>query len=758
MAPLSNEEILRKALFIPCDTKADLQQWIQVYLGLELPDGIIDPSSTSSPAGFLFEVYDDMRFNRGKYSQILSYASRDSMKCVERGTRILTRDRGLVCIEDVVIGDVIWSGLAWRPVTQWIHEGEKAAVALELEDGHKLTVSPIHRVWAWSAGSEPTWKRVSELDLESDFVMVDSGEGRVSVQEDSDDYRTGYVLGILAGDGCCTVMDSYGKVCVSASDPVVQVAWANFCMSTCGRVPKPPCKERPWDYWISSVEVVKRLHSLGVDPSYAHEKRAPHAAMSSFSSMAGFLSGLLDTDGTVAKNNLDIPSTSLGLLQDCQLMLNALGAHSYVRSSCRIYLNQKHKIHHLIIKARQFPELERVGVRILAKKAQAIRVRLAKTKDTHDGILYSFIKPLLDKLPSLGGRGVISHSRKPVVSPKYRTVCREKLDSLLDWAEAHDHLSTEELARWRLIARARWVKPVSVLPCVADLYDLTVNVDRSYWSNGLVSHNTLGATILEILTMLHLQRNVGHMAAVEAQARRAQIYMKQFFSRPILRDFVTSKNERTIEISRYYNPRTGDSFTVKAAEALPQAERDRLEYISNSTTIVICTVTGANSLHVPLLIIDEVDIVENPDAYEEARFIPSAYDGNLPITVLTSTRKYAFGLVQKEILNAEKTGLEIRHWNILDCTQRCPPEWHLPDRKRLPIFRSDDTLDALSAHQFLDLDSEAQKLYVKDEGWEGCLTKCKLFAVPGPASQPDLDGEDAEGHQLRTEPLSRGPG
>src|ERR1035437_3851659 len=126
-------------------------------------------------------------------------------------------------------------------------------------------------------------------------------------------------------------------------------------------------------------------------------------------------------------------------------MLNALGAHSYVRSSCRIYLNQKHKIHHLIIKARQFPELERVGVRILAKKAQAIRVRLAKTKDTHDGILYSFIKPLLDKLPSLGGRGVISHSRKPVVSPKYRTVCREKFDLFFFLGEGLDHFFFREV-------------------------------------------------------------------------------------------------------------------------------------------------------------------------------------------------------------------------------------------------------------------------------------------------------------------------
>ena len=51
-----------------------------MYLGIDMPDGNVDPTSNSNPMALLWELYDDMHYNRGKYTQILSYASRDSFK------------------------------------------------------------------------------------------------------------------------------------------------------------------------------------------------------------------------------------------------------------------------------------------------------------------------------------------------------------------------------------------------------------------------------------------------------------------------------------------------------------------------------------------------------------------------------------------------------------------------------------------------------------------------------------------------------
>ena len=185
---------------------------------------------------------------------------------------------------------------------------------------------------------------------------------------------------------------------------------------------------------------------------------------------------------------------------------------------------------------------------------------------------------------------------------------------------------------------------------------------------------TLGAAVLEVLMILHLGRDVAHMAAIEQQAQEAQTYVKTFFRKPYLRDFVEGDNLRETKIVRFYNSRTDHSLTRKEYERLTKEEQgqheemfrvlteyeDREQYIK----VILCTMRSANSEHVPFFCIDEVDVVANPTAYEEAKNIPAARDGKLSITMLTSTRKFAFGLVQKEIDEKEKTGE--RRWRWMD--------------------------------------------------------------------------------------------
>lgn len=250
---------------------------------------------------------------------------------------------------------------------------------------------------------------------------------------------------------------------------------------------------------------------------------------------------------------------------------------------------------------------------------------------------------------------------------------------------------------------------------------------------------TLGAAAIEVLAVVHLGRSVAHMAAIGEQAQKAQSYVKKAFRRPYLRDFVIGDNERETKIVRYYNAKTKHSLTRSEFEALraeDQAQhaevaqaltmyREKDEYIK----IIICTMQGANSEHVPLFIIDEVDVVANVAAYAEAQNIPSERAGKLDLTILTSTRKFAFGLVQDEINRAHETGLHIRHWNLIDITERCPPERHHPEKPRLTIYRSPDTLSSIDEKTFQGLTPKEKETYVKDEGFDGCLHNCKLFAM-----------------------------
>lgn len=245
------------------------------------------------------------------------------------------------------------------------------------------------------------------------------------------------------------------------------------------------------------------------------------------------------------------------------------------------------------------------------------------------------------------------------------------------------------------------------------------------------SFKTLCAAILEVLSIVHLGRSVAHMAAIESQASKAVSYVKDCFSKPYIRDFVVGDNKRRLEFVRYYNPVTGESIPQKEWAALTEPEKARYEVHKNYLAIVICTLQGANSEHVPFFVIDEVDVVDDPRAYKEAQMIPSSMNGLDPITLLTSTRKFSWSIVQKEIDRADKTGLHVRHWNLIDVTQACPKDRHRPDLPRLPIYRSDKLLRAVSEDEFKVLTPEEQEhgQYVRDEGFTGCLQNCSLFAM-----------------------------
>jgi hypothetical protein len=247
------------------------------------------------------------------------------------------------------------------------------------------------------------------------------------------------------------------------------------------------------------------------------------------------------------------------------------------------------------------------------------------------------------------------------------------------------------------------------------------------------SFKTLGVAALEVVVMLHMSLSVAHMAAIEKQAKKAQQYVKESFNKEHLRDFLTIKNETRIEVTRYANRLTGVQLTQAEFEELSPPEKTEYDRKWNYLTIVVCTMAGANSEHVPFMVVDEVDVVlkQNVPAYEEAKLIPSPWQGVRPITLYTSTRKFSFGLVQKELDEAEETGLLAIHWNIVDVTEKCPPERHLPQEPKIPIWYREPGGQnrgiSLSEDDFKLLSDEKKKDFKQTEGFVGCLKNCKFF-------------------------------
>jgi hypothetical protein len=273
----------------------------------------------------------------------------------------------------------------------------------------------------------------------------------------------------------------------------------------------------------------------------------------------------------------------------------------------------------------------------------------------------------------------------------------------------------------------------SPMDMVWELYD-AARLNKPEYSQVLAyaardSFKTFSAAIFEMLCVVLLGRSVAHMAAIESQAKKSQQYLKRHINRPYIRKFVTVKNERFVEITRYHNAVTGRNLTTEEFAGLLAADQASYEEIKHYVTIVICTIAGANSEHVPVMIVDEVDVVENPDAYEEAKMIPAPMNGKMPITLYTSTRKYSYGLVQKEIDQQAETGLLIRHWNLIDVTHPCPSFRHQPEKEKIKVWYNDESLKTISDADYNLFDQVEKDKWHEDEAYYGCLHNCRLFAM-----------------------------
>lgn len=241
---------------------------------------------------------------------------------------------------------------------------------------------------------------------------------------------------------------------------------------------------------------------------------------------------------------------------------------------------------------------------------------------------------------------------------------------------------------------------------------------------------TLGASILEILNLLHLRRNIGHMAATKDQSERSQEYVRDFLNKPYIRDFKLGDNKKRVEIVRYHDPVTGNNITQSKFDTLSDEAKATYTRYSNFIQIVICSLQGANGLHSEFFCVDELDTVdgERVRGYKESKNIPKARDGLMPITLLTSTRKFSYGLVQKELDRAHKSGMHVRHWNVIDITSRCEPERHKPELPKVDLYINDDSLEVIEKGTWETLDEKAQEKFYKKEGFAGCV-KCPLFAA-----------------------------
>lgn len=217
------------------------------------------------------------------------------------------------------------------------------------------------------------------------------------------------------------------------------------------------------------------------------------------------------------------------------------------------------------------------------------------------------------------------------------------------------------------------------------------------------SYKTLSAAAIEVLCMIHFRISVAHMAAIEPQSQKAVQYVELFFRRigKYLENHGWKKNSNNKRVIEWI---TDDGRNI---------------YLK----IIIATIAGANSEHVPMLFIDEVDVVQNPKALEEAKMIPSVFGKYFPMTVYLSTRKFAGGLMEKTLKQTIAAGGEVLRWNILDITERVPVEIaRINEPKVVRYLGRGLPMVNLSESEWAGLTDEHRNDYERFEAYAGIAT------------------------------------
>src|ERR1039457_1197010 len=273
-----------------------------------------------------------------------------------------------------------------------------------------------------------------------------------------------------------------------------------------------------------------------------------------------------------------------------------------------------------------------------------------------------------------------------------------------------------------------------VWTCYSHLTHGPVNEDTSRYLffSSRFGGKTLCESVIEVMLLLHGRLDITHLAALKRQSQDCQKYIAKFFNLPNLKGFLVG-DSKTEKAAVFFVPDDGGpNLTEKEWKSLPESEHGEYTKVSNTVEVIVATLAATNGKHTALLCLDEIDVMANKEAFEEAKNIPtptSREDGSLamPLTLLTSTRKFAFGLVSAEIANAEKTGLVVKNWNILDCCKACPASRHRPDLPKLEMFVSEELLAQATPEVFATLPEKEKTRYKHLTCFNGCVNNCKIL-------------------------------
>lgn len=257
------------------------------------------------------------------------------------------------------------------------------------------------------------------------------------------------------------------------------------------------------------------------------------------------------------------------------------------------------------------------------------------------------------------------------------------------------------------------------------------NIQELLYVAGRGSGKTLGMAIAELMVLLHDKRDVVHVGAILTQAERCYAYQKNFLYSRNIKDMVmpagVPEDQRILEKANMSNSVFNINKEKVTLEVLP------------------CTLKACNGPHVPLVVVDEIDTVsgEGVKAFKEISGMLDSKGGRKALRVGISTRKSRYGLMNRQIENADAEGRTVRRWTAFEFTERCPDS--RSGTQEVDMYMIQDKMEVISAEDFAKKAPQKQKEYTHHKVLDGCM-KCPLAAI----CLTDAKGQTSKSPMLKT--------
>jgi len=437
-------------------------------------DGIINHNSFSTA---VFAILDAI-LNQGVHIGILSKSFR---QCAHPDTLIPT-DKGLIKIKDAQIGDLVYSINGANQIKNKWTNNLADGFSITSKSGYLIEGKMGHKLLTFNQKSQSQeWKKAEEMTLD-DLVAIHSG---CDIFPDKDDYLDkddAYFHGSMVGDGC--FCKKYNYAIITSADQET----LDFVDSFCERKGLNPIHTKK-DGRCSQVRINNKEF---IDNFFEEEKKTatfkqvPDKALrSTKENLKAFLQGLFDADGSVAKDRVELASSSISIIRQVQLCLLKFGIISKIQK-------EKARGEMLICGVKTFGKesckLRIMGESNISKFEKQIGFRLTRKSDS---LKKSIPESIRGNCDPIYGSGLYLSSKYTFRETLANNLGKKRLSRILN--EYKDRIEESDVELYEgLISNGIFWDKVSNIEFQESIESVDIEVDNEhcYVGNGFINHNS----------------------------------------------------------------------------------------------------------------------------------------------------------------------------------------------------------------------------------------------------------------------------